>query len=166
MIAIVLLLAGALSPAHAEVVVVDANGFELRQSVELPRKPDAAFQRFADIGAWWNGSHTYSGDARNLSLELRPGGCWCEKLAGGGVQHMSVVYVDAPRAIRFSGGLGPLQELGIGGAMTVGFAPTPAGTRVTLVYRVGGYRKGGFADLAPIVDAVIAEQLARYVAAP
>ncbi len=162
-----LLPAALLSTARAEVTDVGEQGFESRHVVQLPVKPEAAFARFAAISSWWNGDHTYSGKAENLTLDLKPGGCWCESLpGGGGVQHMSVVYVDAPRALRFVGGLGPLQDLGAAGAMTVGFKPEGDGTRVTLVYRVGGYRKGGFAELAPLVDGVLAEQLKRYATPP
>src|ERR1700760_2531141 len=37
---------------------------------------------------WWNGEHSYSGSASNMTLDPVAGGCWCEKLpAGGSVQH-------------------------------------------------------------------------------
>lgn len=151
--------------AAAEVLAVDAGGFELRQVVESRLAPADAFRRFAVLADWWSDAHTYSGQARNLSLDLRPGGCWCEQLAGqGGVEHMRVVYVDPGRAVRFSGGLGPLQELGVAGVMTVSFKAIDGGTRVTMVYRVGGRRTGGFADLAPLVDQVLATQFARFAA--
>src|ERR1044072_9518323 len=40
------------------------------------------------VGSWWNPEHTYSHDAKNLSIDARPGGCFCEKLTnGGGVEH-------------------------------------------------------------------------------
>ena len=38
----------------------------------------------AQIGSWWNPEHTYSHDAKNLSIDPRPGGCFCEKLPNGG----------------------------------------------------------------------------------
>ena len=26
---------------------------------------------------WWNGEHSYSGDASNMTLDTSAGGCWC-----------------------------------------------------------------------------------------
>jgi len=152
------------SSAMAEVTANAPQGFESRHVAFVDLTPQAAYQRFIAIESWWAGSHTYSGDARRLSLDARPGGCWCERLEGGGVEHMRVVYVDAGRAIRFEGGLGPLQELGVRGALTVSFEPAGAGSRVAMVYRVGGWRDTGFADLAPLVDAVLAEQFRSFAA--
>jgi hypothetical protein len=77
---------------------------------------------------------------------------------------MRFVYVDRSRVIRSEGGLGPLQQLGAQGAMTVTFAAAVAGTRVTLSYRVSPFRPEGFADLAPLVDGVPDEQLRRLAA--
>ena len=58
----------AASPAAAEVVSASSNGFEVRQAVNLVVPPPIAFSSFADIGAWWDPEHTYSGDSANLSL--------------------------------------------------------------------------------------------------
>jgi uncharacterized protein YndB with AHSA1/START domain len=153
------------SAAVAEVTAIAPQGFESRHAVVVELSPQVAYQRFIAIEGWWAGSHTYSGDARRLSLDARAGGCWCERLDGGSVEHMRVVYVDAGKAIRFEGGLGPLQELGVRGALTVTFTPAGAGSRVAMLYRVGGWRDTGFADLAPLVDAVLAEQFKSFAAA-
>jgi uncharacterized protein YndB with AHSA1/START domain len=152
------------STALAEVTALAPQGFESRHSAVVDLAPQAAYQRFIAIESWWAGSHTYSGDARRLSLDARAGGCWCERLDGGGVEHMRVVYVDSGKAIRFEGGLGPLQELGVRGVLTVTFHAEGEGSRVTMAYRVGGWRDTGFADLAPLVDAVLAEQFKSFAA--
>jgi uncharacterized protein YndB with AHSA1/START domain len=152
------------STALAEVTALAPQGFESRHSAVVDLAPQAAYQRFIAIASWWAGSHTYSGDARRLSLDARAGGCWCERLDGGGVEHMRVVYVDAGKAIRFEGGLGPLQELGVRGVLTVTFRAEGAGSRVAMVYRIGGWRDTGFADLAPLVDSVLAEQFKSFAA--
>jgi len=56
----------------------------------------------AQIGLWWNPEHTYSHDAKNLSIDPRPGGCFCEKLPnGGGIEHLRVVYIAPPQIVRF-----------------------------------------------------------------
>jgi uncharacterized protein YndB with AHSA1/START domain len=152
------------STALAEVTALAPQGFESRHSAVVDLAPQAAYQRFIAIASWWAGSHTYSGDARRLSLDARAGGCWCERFDGGGVEHMRVVYVDAGKAIRFEGGLGPLQELGVRGVLTVTFRAEGAGSRVAMVYRIGGWRDTGFADLAPLVDSVLAEQFKSFAA--
>jgi hypothetical protein len=57
--------------------------------------------------------------ARNLSLDRKPGGCFCERLPdGGGVQHMRVVYTSPDKLLRLSGAIGPLQEAALVGSMS------------------------------------------------
>ena len=49
----------------------------------VPLAAPAAYARLLTPEAWWDGQHTYSGDAKNLSLRAVPGGCFCERLADG-----------------------------------------------------------------------------------
>ena len=156
----------ALAPAVAqgEVVSSSDHGFVIRNSVDVAMAPAAAYQRFARPAAWWSPSHTYSGDASNLSMELKPGGCFCEKLAGGGVEHLRVSHANAGKRLILTGGLGPLLFEAVGGTMDVRFAPAGTGTRVTLEYKVSGFPTGGADKLAPAVDGMLAEQLSRYAA--
>jgi uncharacterized protein YndB with AHSA1/START domain len=114
------------------------------------------------IGSWWNPEHTYSHDAKNLSIDPRPGGCFCEKLPnGGGVEHLRVVYVAPPQVVRFSGGLGPLQASGLAGSMTWKLTGGAENTRVELSYSVGGFIQGGFEKIAPAVESMLNDQLNR-----
>ena len=160
---LILLIAG---PAAAAVVDAQPGGFEVKTTAAIAATPDRVYAAMTEPGRWWASEHTYSHDARNLSLEPRAGGCWCEALPGGGsVQHMRVVYADPGRMLRAAGGLGPLQGMGVQGALTWTLGPGPAGgTVVTQTYDVGGYAPGGLAALAPIVDRVLGEQLARLKA--
>lgn len=162
-----LLLATVLAPlaASADVVAAGASGFEVRAEALYPGDPASAWRRLVRPQDWWDPAHTYSKDARNLSLALKPGGCWCERLADGGfVRHLDVVYV-APRAVlRLSGGLGPLQGMGAGGALTFTLKSEGAATRVRLSYVVSGFAPSGFTDMANAVDGVLGAQLARYAA--
>src|SRR5688500_17550847 len=83
------------APAHAEVVSANANGFEIRHSISLVVPQEQAFAAIGRIGQWWSKDHTYSGDASRLSLQLRPGGCFCERLdGGGGIEHLRVAYIQ------------------------------------------------------------------------
>ncbi len=163
----VLLASISVMAARAEVLSAGPGGFQLRHQVSTALAPEAAYQRFLTIGRWWSDAHTYSGRAAGLSIDARPGGCWCEQLANGGaLRHMTAIYLDPGKALRFEGGLGPLQPMGASGVMTITFKPaaTGQGTTVTLVYNVSGYAADGLAGIAPAVDQVLAEQLARFAA--
>jgi uncharacterized protein YndB with AHSA1/START domain len=153
-------------PACATLVEVTPNGFAVRHEVTLAAPPDAAWRTLLDVARWWNPDHTFSGSAANLSIDARPGGCFCEKLAdGGGVEHLRVVYLAPGRQLRMAGALGPLQGSGLAGSMTWQFAEAPGGARLVLTYSVGGYMQGGFEKIAPAVDRVLGEQVQRLKAA-
>ena len=160
-IALVLLLASA--PARAEVVSASSNGFHVRQVVNLVVPAEAAFASFANIGAWWDGEHTYSGDSRNLSLELAPGGCFCERIPpGGGIEHLRVTYLDPGKRVLFTGSLGPLLYEATAGVMDVQVNSRGGGSQLTLDYRAAGFANGGAEKMAPLVDQVLAGQLKRF----
>jgi uncharacterized protein YndB with AHSA1/START domain len=149
--------------AYAEVADMNSSGFLIKHEVTVNATPAKAYKTLVDeIGGWWNPAHTYSNDAGNLSIDARPGGCFCEKLPnGGGVQHMSVVYASPGQVVRMMGALGPLQSSGRAGSMTWKFTPGASVTRIELSYSVGGYLQGGFEKIAPAVDGVVGEQLGR-----
>jgi len=114
------------------------------------------------IGSWWNPEHTYSHDAKNLSIDPRPEGCFCEKLPnGGGVEHLRVVYIAPRQLVRFSGALGPLQASGVAGSMTWKLTYGSDDTRLELSYSVGGFIPGGFEKIAPAVEAMLRDQVDR-----
>lgn len=156
------LLAG---PAAAEVTDAAAAGFTVQQVREVQQAPAAAWRLFVeDVGQWWNGDHTWFGDAGALSIEGEAGGCFCERAPEGSVEHLRVGMAAPGRTLRLLGGLGPLQPLGVAGAMTIDFEPREdGGTRLRLVYRVSGRAPDGLADWAGPVDYVLGEQLDRYV---
>ena len=149
--------------AAAEIVESTDSGFVVRSEVVVADRSQKAYRALTEsIGSWWDPAHTFSGDARNLSLEPRPGGCFCERLPdGGGVQHQTVSYVAPGKEIRLSGAVGPLQESGLAGSMTWRFSETADGTKVELTYSVGGYRRGGLRAIAGPVDTVLRAQLLR-----
>ncbi|MFH1143923.1 MAG: SRPBCC domain-containing protein, partial [Candidatus Eisenbacteria bacterium] len=150
-------------PGRAEVRATSASGFLVRSEVPIAAPPGAVYKVLVDrLGEWWDPAHTFSGDSRNLSLDARPGGCFCESLpGGGGVSHMTVVYVAPGSVLRMSGGLGPLQEYGLVGNMTLNLSETDAGTTLELIYSVGGYYPADFKDIAPAVDGVLLGQMMR-----
>lgn len=143
-------------------VDVSPNGFVVRHDLVIAAPPAKVYDVLADqVGAWWNAQHTYSGDSKNLSIDARPGGCFCERLQDGGVEHMRVVQVRRPEILRLAGGLGPLQSSGLSGSMTWRLLPAASGTRLELRYSVGGFIEGGFERIAPAVETVLLEQAER-----
>ena len=154
-----LLLSGAVG---AEVVDSSPLGFTIRQQVAVTAAPASAWASLTDIARWWEPQHTYSNDARHLSLEPIVGGCFCEKLGlYGGIEHMRVIYAEPVHHLRLEGALGPLQELGVTGHMSWSLAPTAAGTQITMTYAVGGYAARPLSELAALVDEVLGVQVHR-----
>jgi uncharacterized protein YndB with AHSA1/START domain len=150
------------SPAAAEVKSVTANGFEVATMATIAAPPDRIYAALGEVGHWWSPSHTFSGDAGNLSMELRAGGCFCERLKdGGSVQHLQVVYAAPGQGLRLRGALGPLQTEGVDGTLSWTLKPGEGGTSVTLSYILGGYVRSGMEQWAPRVDRVLDEQLQR-----
>lgn len=155
---------------RAEIVSAAPAGFSIRHVVEAPGvPPPTVWAALSDISKWWDPEHTYSGDARNLSLDPTVHGCFCEKLGlYAGIEHAHVVYAQPAKTLRLSGALGPLQEAAVTGSMTWQIDPAGGGSRITVTYNVGGYADRPLADWAPIVDEMLgaqAKRLARFVTA-
>jgi uncharacterized protein YndB with AHSA1/START domain len=149
--------------ASAAVAQVAANGFVVRHEAHIGAPAARVYETLvSQVGLWWDSEHTFSRDSRNLSIDARPGGCFCEMFPeGGGVEHLRVVHVVPGELLRMSGALGPLQASGLAGSLTWRLTSTSGGTRVELVYSVGGFIDGGFDRIAPAVTTVLGEQLQR-----
>jgi uncharacterized protein YndB with AHSA1/START domain len=153
------------SSVRAEVVDAQANGFEVRQVVQIAAPPGKVYAALSQVGHWWDSGHTFSGDASHLSLEPVAGGCFCEALpSGGSAMHLRVVMAQPGKAMRLEGALGPLQGLGVTGHLTWTLTAKDGGTELVQTYDVGGYAKGGLAGIATPVDHVLGEQAMRLKA--
>ena len=154
-----------LAPRWAMPAVVDAaaSGFTVRTTLAIRAAPEDVYRRLVrNIGDWWSPSHTFSGNAHNLSIEEKAMGCFCEKLPdGGGVRHMEVVYFAPGKTLRLSGALGPLQSIAAAGSMTIQLSPSEGGTKLEVTYAVAGYLPAGMNTWAAPVDGVIEEQFTR-----
>ena len=149
------------SPAAAEVQSASANGFVIEQRIATRLDPASLYGRFTDIGRWWDNEHTYSGNSTNLSLALKAGGCFCERLPnGGGIEHMRVIYADPGKRLVMSGALGPLLYEAVTGIMDVQVKPNGQGSELVLTYKAAGFANGGADRLASLVDQVLGRQLA------
>ncbi|HEY0052597.1 MAG TPA: ATPase, partial [Caulobacteraceae bacterium] len=115
---------------------------------------------------WWESSHSWFGDARRMTIEPRAGGCFCETGAEGAAARHATVFLFIPRdRLVLRGPLGPLQGMGVEGALTVNLADAAAGaTTVEMTYAVGGWAPGGLAGLAGPVDGVLGHQFDRLKA--
>lgn len=151
------------SPATAEVVHADAHGFEVNETVPLVVPAPQAMAAFTDVASWWSKDHTYSGDAANLSLDARPGGCFCERFPkGGGIEHLRVTRFQPDEHIVLIGTLGPLLGEAVTGVMDVSVIKIAGGSRLTLNYKTAGFESGNADKFAPAVDAMLADQVKRY----
>jgi uncharacterized protein YndB with AHSA1/START domain len=147
---------------RADVLDADANGFQVRNTLQIAAAPAKVYDAIGNIEDWWDPQHTWSGKASNLRLSLKAGACFCEKLDdGGSVQHMTVVYAAPGKALRLSGALGPLQTEAATGVLSLVLSAKDGGTELVQTYSVGGYTKGGWAGWAPEVDGVLRNQMAR-----
>ena len=150
--------------AQAKVVEQSATGFTLSYEADVASDPKSAFDAFVRIGAWWDSEHTYSGDAKNLSMNVKPDGCWCESLPDGGfVAHMSVAQAMSGKSLMLKGGLGPLAFMGVEGSMVVSFQAKGKGAAVKLTYVVGGHDPNEFKEMPSLVDGVLGAAFQRYV---
>ena len=158
--------AASLSPAIACAEVKDSgpDGFTIENAGWVPTGRDTAWNTLVnEVGQWWPADHTWGGDASALSIDARAGGCFCEIDGDRQAEHLRVVFVEPGTLLRMSGGLGPLQGMGVHGVLE--FRLTAAqqggrdGTRIVLRYRAGGYGPEDLATFAPVVDKVQAQQL-------
>jgi hypothetical protein len=146
----------------AEVADSGSSGFTIKTTLTIQASPEEVYRRLIRVGDWWDPTHTFSGDSHNLTIEEKPGGCFCEKLPNeGGVRHMQVVYVETGKTLRMIGGLGPLQSMAATGSMTIGLASAGTGAKLELTYAVTGYAPGGMNNLAAPVDSVLTQQFTR-----
>jgi uncharacterized protein YndB with AHSA1/START domain len=152
--------------ARAEVVEATPNGFQVKQSEEIAAPAAKVWAALGEVCAWWNSKHSWSGDAKNLTLELKAGGCWCEANLpnGGGARHMTVLLVTPGKTAILDGTLGPLMFSGATGHLVWQLAEQDGKTTLTQTYFVGGYFPGGLGALAGPVDGVMTEQLGRLKA--
>ncbi|MEJ6789337.1 hypothetical protein BrevBR_07270 [Brevundimonas sp. BR2-1] len=148
------------APATAEVVARTADSFTLRYAVGAEVAPEDIGPSLTDLPKWWDSAHTYSGSAANLSLDLTPGGCWCEKLADGTeFDHGRTVSV-APDGFVFSAPFGPLRGKTTKAELTVTWPGANRGWTPTWTMVVEGPGTGAMADG---VDAVMGAGYQRWL---
>jgi uncharacterized protein YndB with AHSA1/START domain len=155
------------SAAHAEVVETGPQGFRLKAVRQINAPPAKVWAALGEVGRWWDGAHSYSGKAENMTMPLTANACWCEAIPGGGSVRHGVVALAWPaqNMLRVEAALGPLQDEGVTGALFFQLKPKDGGTELTATYNVGGARDF-ILKAAPSVDSVLNggwDRLKRYV---
>ncbi|MCM8557468.1 SRPBCC family protein [Sphingomicrobium sediminis] len=155
-------LAASVTPAKADVVSVGTNSFHIRHTVPLVVPAERAYTLLTEPRRWWNGEHSYSLNADNFSLDLRPGGCFCERWDGNFVEHMRVVAVTPGESIILEGGLGPLRAAGASGVLVWSLENTGTGSQLVMDFKVTGFVANDAEQWSAAVDYVIGEQAMRF----
>lgn len=157
------------SPTQADVVASSDTDFITKAATDIPASPFDVWTALIAPARWWNADHTWSGKSANLYIDSQATGCFCELLPvpdgapegtrRGSVEHMHIIATNPGKMLRMIGGLGPLQADPVRGLLTVTLKSDGAGTHVEFEYKVGGLMTLKGQDIAPAVDAVLAEQL-------
>lgn len=148
--------------AHAEVKDSSPSGFTIENTVSVPVDAKTAWRGLVDhVGDWWPSDHTWWGKAKNLSIDARAGGCFCEIAGRRQAEHMHVVMVVPGELLRMKGALGPLQGMGLDGVLEFRLATSAdgQGTDITMWFRNGGYTPDDLTKFVGVVDAVQKQQL-------
>jgi uncharacterized protein YndB with AHSA1/START domain len=151
--------------ARATVVESTASGFAIEETAHIAAAPDKVYAALIEPGRWWNKQHTFSGDAANMSLEARAGGCLCERLPdGGSVEHLQVVRAEPGHVLGLRGALGPFQAQGVDGALSFTLTAKDGGTDLVLDNNIGGFMKGGFGKWPTAADGMLSDLVAHLKA--
>lgn len=163
-LAFLLMFVSSVSLAKTSVIAVSDSGFIVENSASIKATPDTVWQALIqDVDKWWPKDHSWWGQQGTFSMDSVAGGCFCETAGARSAQHMQIVFVEPGKLLRMTGGLGPLQDMGVYGALDWVFTEQGGQTLITLTYRVHGYYPDGFAELAPIVGQVQGIQLQGLV---
>lgn len=147
--------------AAADIKAATPDGLTLAYSHKVEAAPSKLFAAFSSVDKWWNGEHTYSQSAANLSLKVEAGGCFCERWPGGSVEHGRVLLVLKDELLRLDAPLGPLQDRGVTAILTFQIKPAGAASQLTVNYKIAGNTTSALDKDSAGIDAVIAGQLIR-----
>lgn len=149
----------AATPVSAEVIARTADSFTLRYQSAMETTPEDILSSMTLVGEWWDGAHSYSGDAKNITIDMTVGGCWCEKLADGtDFRHATVLAIE-PDRLAFNAPFGPLNGKATRADFTVAWPGDNKGWMVTWVMVIEGPGLGAYADA---VDGVMGAGFGRF----
>jgi uncharacterized protein YndB with AHSA1/START domain len=160
-VAIVLLSLFATSAVSAKTEAVGPSGFKVSHEVATAADPATVWKALGGIGRWWDPQHTWSGDARNMHIDLKAGGCFCETWKDQSVEHSRVIWSHKNTRLRMLGAFGPLQEWGVSGVAEFAIKPGDGGSTIVFTYNVSGDARFKLDGVAAIVDQVLGTQVQR-----
>ena len=150
--------------AAPKVLHVADYGFAVENTATINATKSAVWKALTEeVDNWWPKDHTWWGAQGTLSIDTHAGGCFCEISGVKSAEHMRISFVEPSKLLRMTGGLGPLQGMGLHGALDWQLSEKDGVTKVTLTYRVSGYSPEGYEKLAPIVAQVQGLQLQGLV---
>ena len=120
----------------------------MRNVAHIAAHPSRVYNAAVDLlGRWWNPAHSFSNNAQTSHWRLDQADVFANRLANGSAAHLTVAYFVAQQEVRFTGGLGPLQQTGVAGSMIWKLTEVAGGTQFEWSYTVGGYMPGGLGPL-------------------
>jgi uncharacterized protein YndB with AHSA1/START domain len=158
-------LAGWPLAGSAEIKLAAPDAFLIEQRYAIAAPAAKVWDTLLHPEAWWPSDHTWSGDRRNLRLSGEAGACFCERWAGGSVEHGRVVMAIPKSLLRLDATLGPLQEMALSGVITIALAEKDGKTEMVVTHRASGDASHKLDAIAPIVDQVNAQQFGALAAA-
>jgi hypothetical protein len=150
--------------AKAEVIERSADHFVLRNTTVLETTLEDVWTSLGDVDQWWDGAHTYSGDAANMSLRTEVGGCFCEaNVQGATFEHGRVVEADPALGVLLHAALGPLKGKTTRADWSFGWSSHGPGIELVMTYVVRGEGVGAWADGVDSVMSGQFQRLTRYI---
>ncbi|HEY4124195.1 MAG TPA: hypothetical protein VGM36_06240 [Rhizomicrobium sp.] len=148
--------------ANATVVESNPQGFAIEETAHIAAAPAKVYAALIHPENWWNAEHTFSQDAKNLSLDPKAGGCLCEALPGSGsVQHLTVASIMPGKMLLLRGAMGPFLSQGVDGALSFTLKPAGDGTDLVLDNNVGGFVKGGMGKWPQAAEGMLTDLVAH-----
>jgi hypothetical protein len=148
-------------PVNAEVKQAAADSMLIEINAKIAAPASAVYDGIVHVERWWSSEHTYSGDAKNLSMSAEPGGCFCERWKDGAVEHGRVEMALRNQTVRLVAPLGPLQARAVNAVLTFQLAFAEGVTSLALSYRVNGSSVSALDKSATAVDGVLTEAVER-----
>ncbi len=146
----------------SEVTRASGNGFAIANTVQSSKGSDDLYNALVNhVDHWWPKDHSWW--EGKMRIDAFAGGCFCETADTRSAEHMRIAMVVPHQKLVMIGGLGPLRDMGLSGALVWSFTPFDEGTRVTLTYTVNGIIEDNAEGLAAIVDKVQHQQLSSLV---
>jgi len=104
--------------AYCEVLLIAKTGFIVKNKIQVNSDRKVSWRIFTQqVGQWWPSDHTWWGETSTLTIDNYAGGCFCEKNENKSAEHMRISFVDPGKLMLMTGGLGPLQGMGMFGAL-------------------------------------------------